>query len=634
MSALLCGNPPAASAAVYHVSNAGSDRNDGRSPETPWRTIARVNAASLAPGDAVLLRRSDVWREQLFPHSGSEAGAITYGAYGAGDKPLLLGSVEKNDPGDWKHQGGHIWATTEPAPEGKELLANPSFTDSASGWHLHVEQGASARGARDAEDHDSAPAGYRVHCTRAGKNGSHIQFYTDRFSVTRGMLYRLVYRAKCTVPFTLPRPRIMQARPPWADYCRTVGRADTAVTDTWTTYTRFYRARVTATDAGLRFFLGDGLPDGATFRIDSLSLVACPGSDVLACDVGNLIFDGEASCGVKVWNETDLDAQGEYWYDEDRHVLELFSAESPASFYSDVECALRAHIIDQSRASHVVYENLALKYGAAHGIGGGSTHHIIVRDCDFAYIGGGDQRGGSGTVRFGNAIEFWGNAHDALVERCRLWEIYDAALTNQNNAPQVKQYSITYRNNLIWNCEYSFEYWNRPTNSQAYDITFENNTCVNAGHGWGHTQRADPSGRHLCFYASPAAARDIRIRNNIFFEARKNAFYAPTWPKAAIDALHIDNNCWYQAQGDMIRLAGGSYTMARFPAYQGETGKEANSIARDPQLVDVAKRDFRLRAGSPCIDAAGDVGADRDFAGNPVPQAAAPDIGAYEISPK
>ena len=63
-------------------------------------------------------------------------------------------------------------------------------------------------------------------------------------------------------------------------------------------------------------------------------------------------------------------------------------------------------------------------------------------------------------VRFGNGVEFWAGAHDCLVEGCRLWEIYDAALTNQGSGTNVQE-NITYRRNVIWNSEYSFEYWNR-----------------------------------------------------------------------------------------------------------------------------------------------------------------------------
>ena len=98
----------------------------------------------------------------------------------------------------------------------------------------------------------------------------------------------------------------------------------------------------------------------------------------------------------------------------------------------------------------------------------------------------------SGRLRFGNAIEFWGAAHDNLVEGCRIWEVYDAALTNQGRGPDSKQINLTYRNNLIRNAEYSFEYCNNPETAVTKNIHFVNNTCVNAGFGWSHGQRRPP----------------------------------------------------------------------------------------------------------------------------------------------
>ena len=50
----------------------------------------------------------------MVPQRGDEAGYITYGAYGNGDKPLLLCSVNTSKPGDWVHEGRNIWATTPP----------------------------------------------------------------------------------------------------------------------------------------------------------------------------------------------------------------------------------------------------------------------------------------------------------------------------------------------------------------------------------------------------------------------------------------------------------------------------------------------------------------------------------------
>jgi len=621
-----------AAAETYYVANDGSDDGDGQSPATAWQTLTQVNGAELEAGDQVLFRRGDEWRGQLRACSGDESGHVTYGAYGSGAKPLLLGSIEKNRREDWVDEGGNVWATAEVAPTGRQVLPNPSFSEDASGWNLHYEGGASASGWRDTTDYDSEPAGYRVKCAGSGENGSHIQLYTSPFHIDVGTLYRLEFRAMAGAPFSVSMPHLMKSGPPWTSYAAGTPLPQRAIQTSWQGYVHFYQAGVTADDARLTFFLGGRLPAGATFHLDSLGFTECVGQGALPCDVGNIIFDGEASCGVKVWNESDLDAQGEYWYDEDRHVLKLYSEACPAEQYSDIECALRAHIISQSNARYVTYENLSLKYGAAHGVGGGSTHHIIVRDCDFAYIGGGDQRGGDHTVRYGNGVEFWGTAHDNLVERCRLWEVYDAALTNQSGGPNTPQYNIRYVNNVIWNCEYSFEYWNRPERSETHHIYFENNTCVNAGHGWGHAQRPDPSGRHLCFYTSPARISDFYVRNNIFFEATRNAFYAPGWSKEAIDALVMDHNCWYQASGDMVLFKDHAYPMARFETYQSDWAKEPHSIVATPHFADAEEGDYRLAQESACIDAGADIGLGADFEGRPVPHGAAPDIGAYEYA--
>jgi hypothetical protein len=234
---------------------------------------------------------------------------------------------------------------------------------------------------------------------------------------------------------------------------------------------------------------------------------------------------------------------------------------------------------------------LALRYGAATHRRGNSTtsRRATATSADRRRRPDGRDK----TVRFGNGIEFWGTAHDCLVERCRLWEIYAAALTNQSGGPNTPQRNITYRYNVIWNSEYSFEYWNRPEASETENIRFEHNTCFDAGSGWGHAQRPDPSGRHLCFYTSPARARGIIIRGNIFCGALENAFYAPTWPREALDALEMDRNCWWQPEGDMVSVDGRRYPMAAFDDYRRDFGKEPHSLAAEPAVGNAAAHDYR-----------------------------------------
>jgi hypothetical protein len=583
---------------TYYVdATNGRDSNDGLSSGKSWETIEKVNSATIHPGDAVLLKRGEAWREQLIPQSGDETGYITYGAYGEGDKPLLLGSVTRSNVSDWNHEGRNIWATGPAELTNDELLSNPSFETGIDGWHLYCEGGAEAVGGRDTSDYDSPPASYKVECRTSGSAANHIQLYTTDIDIERGHCYKLSFRAKSTSEFTIDGVNLMKSSAPWGSYSSYRARRRLAIKAVWADYAILFKANNTASDARITFFLGGSLSEGAIFRIDGLSFRRFTTDDLLSVDVGNLILNNEESVGIKVWNEGDLDSQGEFWYDEDNWVLKMYSETNPAIHYSSIECALRRHIIDEGGKSYVIYENLALRYGGAHGIGGGSTHHIIVRDCDLSYIGGGDQLGGDRTVRFGNGIEFWENAHDSVVEGCRLWEIYDAALTNQGSRDN-SQINIRYRNNIIWNCEYSFEYWNRGEESTTRDIYFENNTCVNAGYGWGHSQRSDPNGRHLMFYHNTAKTSAFHVRKNIFYEATESCLrMGNDWSAG----LNMDHNCWYQSRGTMVKWLSDEYTMDQFSSYQTEKGQDRHSIAADPLLADLENLDFRPKPGSPVL---------------------------------
>ena len=75
---------------VYYVSAAGNDRASGLSPSHSWRTVRRVDAAQLRPGDRVLFRGDDTFAgATLLPqNSGTARRPIVFGAYGRG-YPIL-----------------------------------------------------------------------------------------------------------------------------------------------------------------------------------------------------------------------------------------------------------------------------------------------------------------------------------------------------------------------------------------------------------------------------------------------------------------------------------------------------------------------------------------------------------------
>lgn len=463
-------------ATTYYVSFNGADSNSGISASFPWETLDKVNSFPFEPGDSILFNRNGGWRGQLIPQSGDINGHIYYGAYGIGDKPVIMGSWNINDTLYWGNSGGNIWSTV----------------------------------------------------------------------------------------FAIP------------------------------------------------------------------------------LDIGNIIFDSASSFGVKKWSELDLLQQGDYWYDTLNNKVKLFSNSNPALFYNDIECALAYDIIHQENKSYIIYENLAVKYGGGHGIGGGNTDNIIIRSCDISYIGGGAiNLPVYGWVRYGNGIEFWANASNNLVEQCEVWEIYDAAMTNQNDGNTAIQTNIIYRNNLIYNAEWSFEYWNRPTGSLTQNIYFLNNTCLYAGNTWAHAQRPDKRGRHLNFFQNDAATNNFYILNNIFYEASSSGLYVLRY--SDLDSLTLNYNTWYQTQNDtLIDIKWGTatvnaYTMAQFSDYQNTYQQDINSIAQNPEFIDISNDDYQLSGSSPCVNAStpdttGIPVGEYDFIGNTRIQGIPLriDIGCYE----
>lgn len=631
----------------YYVdATGGSDANSGLSPSAAWRTIDKVNASTFAPGDSILFKRGEASRGSLVPSSGSLSGYITYSAYGTGNKPKLLGAYERSSPLDWTNQSGNIWRTKYKSVNlvGSELLPNPDFSSDLSGWELGNDPatGASTTLSRTttAGEYFTAPGGARLVCINHG-NGTNpwntdIQLSTGAGPTKALAWYRLSFMAKATRSFAVPENKITlhQYGPPWANYSSSVS-PPVAITTQWTSNETYFHVDTTASNSRIIFYLGSVMPNGDTLFIDAVSFKECDANpEPLNVDVGNLIFNNEASWGVLVWNRSDLNAQGKFWYDEDNDLLEMYSVGNPGTYYSHIELGLDKRVIDMTSRSYVICDNLDLRYGSF-GVEGGNTHHIWIRNCDVSYIGGGNITGVHPPGRGGNGLQFWNGAHDNVVERCTFNQIYDAAVTAQgSDVAGFEVYNIYFRNNIIRNSEYSLEFWEGGSLARAHDIYFENNTCLSAGRGWAHAQRPDPNGTHLMFFPFFAQTTNVYIRNNIFLDATEQC--VRWWRKEDITATVLDNNCWYQSNGLLARidLAAGvgqvniTYDYAtQWDAYRAATKQDSNSIHADP-LLNV---DLTLQAASPCIDAGKtQATVQTDYHGTARPQGAGYDIGAFE----
>jgi|LSQX01.1.fsa_nt_gb hypothetical protein len=368
------------------------------------------------------------------------------------------------------------------------------------------------------------------------------------------------------------------------------------------------------------------------------------GYSPLDTDIGNIIFNDGETCGYKVWSEDELtinkssstpiwipsQKQGRFWYDEMNEKVKIYSTANPAEYYSSIELAKKGHIVLNKNVRYITFENLVLSYGGSHGFVVESSNNITIKNCDISFMGGSFLMYGDNDlpIRYGNGIEFWNNAHDCWIINCRLWEIFDAALTNQGSS-KVSQYNLYYWNNVVWNSEYSYEFYLKE-NSSAKNIRVENNTFVNAGYGWGHMQRTDnQNGKHVQLWRNQGTTEDFFIRNNIFYEATEycTELLFPSY-YSSLDKIVFNNNLYYMKNGSVIKWGETTYeTLASFK--NAFPDREIDSIQVNPKFSDINKLDFRLLENSPAIDAATDDGYAWDFFGINRP-AGKHDIGAYE----
>lgn len=434
--------PEIAGGVAYYVdSELGDDNNSGLSPEVPWRTLTKVNAASVQPGEKVLFRRGGLWRGQLKPKNGRLGAPVTYGAYGTGEKPILQQSAAAEAPGSWERFSTGVWRTTTAYPL-------------------------------------------------------------------------------------------------------------------------------------------------STYR-----------------DIGNIIFNHGEAYGWKRWSLGALANERDYWYDRDTGYVYLKSRFDPTTQWYSIELSIDQHVISEGNAQYVTYDGLAVRYGAAHGIGGGNVKGITVVNCDVYWIGGGvlsttvNDDGSVSYTRYGNGIEFWDGSQDCLVVSNRLWEIYDAAMTDQSE--NGDHTNVTWAWNTVWNAEYSYEHFNRNKDYTVSDITVEHNTFVDSGGAWAHAQRPDRNGAPLMIWYSNGPVTNFVIRNNVFVGTTEQGVrQTADWHTR----VSFANNLFCTRGVPVVRMVNNFLDFNGFKAL----GWDVNSISAEPLFVDPAHNDYRLGPGSPAIGLASD----------------------------
>ena len=238
----------------------------------------------------------------------------------------------------------------------------------------------------------------------------------------------------------------------------------------------------------------------------------------LDTNVGFIKVDG----AIKPWKRFELDKLTEQWdFYNDKQYVYVKSEDSPALLANDVKFA--CNIICMPFADNILVEDIIFIGSGSHGMSG-TINRATVRNCEFHELGGSELtthfRPG---VRYGNGLECWTDSSDVLVENCKFSNIYDVAVTMQGNCVTRGWVNIIFRNNVMWNCQQSFEIWSNGEleNTGFQRCIFENNVCIDSGYSWGHEVRANKQcSSHLLIYQVECPLCDVTVRNNTFYNAR------------------------------------------------------------------------------------------------------------------
>lgn len=309
-----------------------------------------------------------------------------------------------------------------------------------------------------------------------------------------------------------------------------------------------------------------------------------------ACNFIYTNHDGTTVGATLRWEEDYLAAQGD-WHDTRMGMAEqktvpdevkvlVYSTGNPGEVYRHIECALWGHRNLSNNVPYTITEDLGFFGSGVHAMSGGS-HHMVIRRCSFCFIGGSVWNRNL-RIRFGNAVEFWEQGDDILIEDCYFNEIFDSCITHQGSSRCQPAHNLVMRDNFFAN--YGMGAY-EGRDKMLIDSCFENNICLYAGYGFSSYGDTKPRsseiypqsmGHHLFMWRIPEASEggSFDVRENTFLDAAGAAMYSIISPEAEAQ-MHLAGN-WYRTGNKALltRIGGKNYAPHEFDDYLREYGEE------------------------------------------------------------
>ena len=246
--------------------------------------------------------------------------------------------------------------------------------------------------------------------------------------------------------------------------------------------------------------------------------------------------------------------------------LYIYSVGNPKERFDSIEFNAGINEIRLKNSTNLHVDNLKIKFAGNHGISAGSVANLKVTNCEFGFIGGSVQNYNNGYVRYGNAIQIWGevaeeNGFDVeegfIAQNNYIYQVYDAGLTFQYTSENTSRMEkTTFENNVVEYCNYNVEYWVDTNSENEEDI---NNTYINnfyirnnifrhAGEGVSQTRPNKGQSAHIKTWSSHLnyLKGEFIIENNIFDTSSEQTLWIYAANEESLPQLI--NNTFYNSR--------------------------------------------------------------------------------------
>lgn len=643
---------------TYYVDKTtGDDGDSGLTEELAWETINKVNISSFNAGDSILFKRGEIWREQLtVPSSGSDGSPITFGAYGSGADPIISGS--------------DVVTTWTEATETEEWGNWPSGDyEGAGDWNFRVPVAAD----------DLSIDGTRIRITVEGHSANATVITLayigekaasgDAWDMESGTITQITFNTgnpgdTLSAGETVTSDWITYDFDKTKDYIISLGIEDYYRAWTDSGNGSHYKSAAQA-DAGTADVSGYTTAGTVVYALESLEVedvlpnvwkatLATAPDPVLFDESGTITWgDGEKASAAACVDKYD-------WYHDDvADLLYTYSTTDPDSAYTNVEACIRGAGVRSGYqgAGWIVVDGIEAKNTKLQAIYAQDVDPWTVQNCTIHHAG---VQGGSASDAIlilssddslvKDNLIYEAGSHGVFVLDCNDVIVEGNEVYNSHHA-NIDMHAIDAPSD---GCivRYNKVYWTSAISDTAHGIYAEGasgNDVTNLEIYYNIVSDASSGGSNNGIQIDAYVA-SASIYNNVSINSSLYSFYIVGAGTINIKnnigvntggADHrvlritdktnktLTNNNWKHTSGVAFAINGSTYTT--LAAYQSGESLDQDSIDSDPLFTNPGSDDFTLQAASPCRDAGVDVGLTEDYAGDPVPQGSAPEIGAYEL---